>query len=72
MTETTELVECDYFVCGACRIVYYPGMFSDEHPPPDGGVIWAGPIEGNEESLNGSCPKKEVCNEYKPKGRCVK
>lgn len=58
------MIECEYFQCGTCRLMYYPGMFGDDHPPDADGVIWAGPIEGDEESM--SCTKKNVCKEYKP------
>ncbi len=58
------MVECENFMCGHCHIAQYPGMFGEEHPPDSEGIPWAGPIEGEEESM--SCTKKDVCREYKP------
>lgn len=59
------MTECKNFMCGSCRIVQYPEMFGESRPPDADGVIWAGEMVGNEESM--MCTRKEVCKEYEPK-----
>lgn len=59
------MIECDYFVAGSCHIVQYPEMFGESRPPDADGVIWAGEMTGNEESM--TCTRKAECKEYKPR-----